>query len=549
MKMADIVLFSNAIFDSVKDEPFPGGVAICGEKIELIGTKEAVRKLIGTNTIVRDFGDQLIMPGFCDGHIHLEGASNRFCAPKVQGLSECKSEAECLERVLEFSREHPDAKRITGIGWALNYWGFDAPPPSKHSLDKYFPDTPVYLQATDGHTGWINSAAMKECDLEGWLADNPDKDTPLLAPREEDGSLSGFLKEGPACYPFFFSIKVTPEEYAQYAYDLFDMCCENGITGFTDLTMTKFENLPAFLAPVKRLDNDGKLTVRFHMWPGLFPGQDPEDLENIKPYLDLYNTDMLHISGFKSVLDGISESQTAAMLEPYESDPTTCGTPAWEQEALNANVIKANQLGLSVKIHSIGDKSVRMALDAYEASGKVNDMTRIRNGVEHMEIVSDADVPRFAEIGAIASFQPAHEVLGAGFAEKNLGMERFKHEFRWRDVLKYGAHYSLGTDAPVVELSPYISIYKAVTRLDVDGTQYSPYTTDQNLTLVEALKGYTVESNYATAFEDKCGTLEAGKYADIVVWDKNPFAIDPMEIKDCCTAMTICNGRIVYEKK
>lgn len=547
MKMADIVLFSDAIFDSVKDEPFSGGIAICGEKIEMIGTKEAVKKRIGTNTIVRDFGDQLIMPGFCDGHIHLEGASNRFCAPKVQGLSECKSEAECVERVLEFSREHPNAKRITGIGWALNYWGFDAPPPSKHSLDKYFPDTPVYLQATDGHTGWINSAAMRECDLEGWLAERPDLN-PALSPREADGTLSGFLKEGPACYPFFFSIKVTPEDYAKYIYDLIGMCAENGITGFTDLTMTQFANVPAFFAPVKRLDNDGKLDVRIHMWPGLFPGQKPEELDAIKPYLDLYDTDMLHISGLKSVLDGISESQTAAMLEPYESDPTTSGKPAWDQAELDAAVTKANQLGLSVKIHSIGDKAVRMALDAYEASGKVNDMTDIRNGVEHLENVDDADVPRFAELGAVASFQPAHMVLSQGFSEKNLGLERFKREFRWRDIIKCGAHYSLGTDAPVVALSPFISIFNAVTRLDTDGSQYSPYTADQFLTLPEALKGYTVEANYATAFEDKCGTLEAGKYADIVVWDKNPFAIDPMEIKDCCAVMTICNGRVVYEK-
>ena len=548
MKMADIVLFSNAIFDSVKDEPFPGGIAICGERIECVGTKEAVKKLIGTNTIVRDYGDQLIMPGFCDGHIHLEGASNRFCAPKVQGLSECRSEAECVERVLEFAKEHPDVKRITGMGWALNYFGFDAPPPTKHSLDKYFPDTPVYLQATDGHTGWINTAAMKECDLEGWLAANPDKNIPLLAPREADGSLTGFLKEGPACYPFFFSIKVTPDEYAKYAVELMDMCAENGITGFTDLTMTKFENLPAFFAPIKRLDNDGTLKVRMHMWPGLFPGQKPEELDAIKPYLDLYDTDMLHISGLKSVLDGISESQTAAMLEPYASDPSTKGTPAWDPDELNAAVAKANQLGLSVKIHSIGDYAVRMALDAYEFAGTTCDMSDIRNGVEHLENVDDADVPRFAQLNAVASFQPAHAVLGHGFAEQNLGMERFKREFRWRDIIKCGAHFSLGTDAPVVPLNPFVSVFNAVTRLDVDGSQYSPYTADQVLTLPEALKGYTVEANYATKFEDKCGTLEPGKYADIVVWDKNPFAIDPMEIKDCCAVMTICNGKIVYEK-
>ena len=147
----------------------------------------------------------------------------------------------------------------------------------------------------------------------------------------------------------------------------------------------------------------------------------------------------------------------------------------------------------------------------------------------------------------VASFQPAHEVLGKGFAEQNLGLERFKREFRWRDVAETGAHLSIGTDAPVVALNPFVTIYNAVTRLDTDGTQYSPYTADQKLPLSTVLKAYTIGSNYATGFEHKAGTLEAGKYADIMVWDRNPFTAALSELKDCRAICTVFDGKIVYE--
>ena len=549
MRMADIVLFSEAVFDSVRDEPFAGGVAICGDKIEFVGSRAVISKFVGPNTRVFDFGSQLIMPGFCDSHAHLEGASNRFCALKVQGLDKTTSEAECVELAVEFYKQHPDVKRITGMGWSLNDWGNDAPVPTKHSLDKYFPDIPVYLQSVDGHMCWLNSAAIEECGEEEFLASNP-KIRPEWAPREADGSLVGFLREGASGYPFFYSIKVTPEEFAQYYRELIGMCSAYGITGFIDASMQPAETIAAFYAPVKALDNNGRLDLRIHMYPGVRPADmaSMDGVRAILPYLDLYTSDMLHISGIKSQIDGITESRTGAMLAPYASDPSTKGEPMVEPEVINRWMEQTNALGFSTKLHCIGDYAVRMALDAFEAAGKVCDMSDIRNCVEHLENVDDADVPRFAQLGAIASFQPAHVVLGKGFAEQNLGMERFKREFRWRDIVRTGAHYALGTDAPVVSLDPFVTIYNAVTRLDVDGSQYSPYTADQCLTLAETLKGYTVEANYSCRFEHKCGTLEAGKYADIVVWDKNPFDIAPEEIKDCCAVMTISNGRIVYQR-
>ncbi len=548
MKHADLILLSTAIFDSVGDEPFSGGVVVCGERIEFVGSREAALQYRGTMTEVRDYGSRLIMPGFCDGHAHLEGASNTFCAPKAD-LRGAKSEAECVERTVRFAEEHPELGRITGMGWTLNDFGPDAPEPTKKELDRLFPDTPVYLQAADGHTSWINSAAVRECRLEEYLAANRDR-AAFWAPRDADGELTGFLREEPSAYAYFFSIKNPPELYAKYFRELLDICSSHGITGFTDLTMTGADDLAEFFAPIKALENAGKLHVRIHAWPGIAPA-DMADMNatlRMVPYIDLYDTDKMHICGLKTLIDGISEALTAAMLEPYASDPTQTGTPMIDVETFDRWVTEANRLGFSVKIHCIGDRAVRLALDGFSASAAAGAVTEnIRNGVEHWENLHDDDVPRFAELGVVASFQPAHVVLGKGFAEQNLGPERFRREFRWRDVAETGAHLSIGTDAPVAALNPFVTIYNAVTRLDTDGIQYSPRTAEQKLPLSTVLKAYTAGSNYATGFEHKAGTLEAGKYADIVVWDRNPFAAAPSELKDCRAVCTVFGGTVVYE--
>lgn len=548
MRFASLVLLSDAVFDSVHDEPFSGGVAICGDRIEFVGTKAAVRQYIGPCTVVRDFGDRLIMPGMVEGHAHLEGAANTFCGLKVQGLDSAKSEAECVDLVVDFAKKNPDVKRITGMGWALPYWGNDAPVPSKKKLDELFPDTPVYLQAADGHTCWLNSAAIRECGLEQYLADHPNFPEHWY-PRDPDGTLHGFLKEGAATFPFFFSMKNPPEVYAKYVAGLVKICNGYGITGLSEVSMTSAPDLAAFYAPVKGMENAGTLTMRLHFYPGIGPDgmHNMDALNAIDPYKDLYNSDMMHISGIKSMVDGIPENFTAAMLEPYLADPTKSGDPRVSAELLNEWVPKVNAKGYSVRIHCIGDRAVRMALDAFEASNKVNDNSNIHNAVEHLENVDDADVARFRELGVVASYQPAHCILAHGYGLKHLGLERFKREYRWQDVLAGGTHYAIGTDAPVVTINPFLNIYMAVTRRDVDGTLYNAYNEDQKMTLPQVLKGYTYGSNYVNGFEAKAGTLEAGKYADIMVWNTNPFAIDPAELKDCSAVCTIVNGKVVYE--
>ena len=548
MKKADIVLFSNAIFDAVTDEPYPGGIAISGEKIEFVGTKEAAGQYIGVYTVTRDFGDKLIFPGICDCHTHLESSAIHTCALIVKDLDSCVSEDECAKAVRSFADKNPGLNRITGIGWSLSNFGPSAKPPTKKSIDKYIPDIPVYLFGADGHTNWINSKAIEECGLAQILADNPQCPA-SYAPKDENGEFTGFLKESIAGMVHHFSLTYSAQERAQYYADYMKYLNSLGITASSDLSWPTPENFFNSHWPLKALENHGKLTLRCYLSTsprGNMAEYSADSIKELDTLREFFNTDRLRIAGIKTLFDGIPFAYTSALLEPYTDNPSTKGDLLASPEVPMKWIKDANRLGYSVRVHCCGDAAVRLALDCFEESNRVNDNSNIRNSIEHLDCPADDDIPRFSKLGVIASMQPAHLILVKGILSQRYG-ERTKNEWCFRKLIDSGATIAIGTDSPVVDINPYHTIYKAVTRKDLDGALYSPKTINQAPTLAEVLKGYTSNAAYLNGMEHKVGTLEASKYADIAVSDKNLFAISPDDLKDCRTICTIFNGKIVYE--
>ena len=549
MNKADLVLFSDAIFDSVKDAPFPGGIVISGEIIDFAGSKEAASMYIGPYTIVRDFGDRLIFPGLCDSHAHLEGSVRKDCAPVAKDLDRCKSEDECARAIRDFADKHPELERINGSNWLVGSWGPGAPLPTKASLDKYFPDTPVYVLSGDGHSNWINSKAIEECELEKLVAETPGL-TDKSAPRDENGEFTGFLSEGIGFTVHKFALDYPPDVRAQYHEEYIKLLNNAGITSMSELSMPNPDEVIGNYWSLKALENRGELTMRFHL--SVVPrGKPPYSTEQIKELDQLnafFNTDKLRIAGIKTLLDGVPDSFTAAILEPYSDDPSTKGSLVYPHEVPMAWYKEANRLGYSIRVHCCGDAAVRLALDCFEESNRVNDNSNIRNAVEHNECTSDDDIPRFAQLGVIASMQPTHLIFEKGLFAQRYG-DRAKNEWCFRKLINAGAVIAVGTDTPVTDFDPYAVIYEAVTRKDLDGTQYSPGTVDQALSLPEVLKGYTANAAYVNGMEHKVGTLEAGKYADIAVADRNLFTISADDLKDCRTIFTVFNGKIVYDKQ
>lgn len=550
---ADFVLYSQAIFDSLRDEPYPGAVAIVGNKIVYTGTKEGAGKYVGADTQIKDFGEKMIMPGFFDAHGHYQTSAIREYGDCISYLEDCRSEQEAVEGVLAYLKKNPDCQRVHGRCFFLTSFGPGAPLPTKASLDAAIPDIPVYLISSSGHCSWYNSAAMKEADLEGLVAAHPEW-PPEFAERDENGELTGFVSENPS-----FDIRWRVEAYEHEDIAVWDEQFMNyinslGVTSFTDCNAipprTQIDNLE----PLKRLENAGKLTIRYHQWAGTnVLGKDEKQaavtgLDELKYMQTYFCTDKLRVVGEKLMLDGCPDSYTGAMLQPYAGAPHTSGSLLSDQEVFKAVVAKANGMGFPVKIHCLGDLSTRVAIDAYEYSAMVNGNHGLRNAVEHLNIIADEDIKRMHDLDIIASVQPAHMFdWFNGCGESIYGPELNKKESRYRTLVNAGVRLAIGTDSPVVSVNPLRTVYEAVARKSwVDGEMKGAIQ-EEALTLPEVLKGYTVGAAYASHFEDKVGTLEAGKYADICVIDRNLFEIDAEEIKSAKNVCTIFDGKIVYE--
>ncbi len=548
---ADLILYSNAIFDSVKDEPFAGGIAIKGEKIIAVGDRKEIEKYEGVCTEVKEFKDRLIMPGFVDSHGHYADGAQYLGEIALHDMERFKSEEECAKAVEEFAEAHEELKLIKGQGWYLSYWGDDAQFPTAASLDKYVPDKPVYLVASDLHSLWLNTKAIELSGLKEMLGKVEKFDTEHVLV-DDNGNPTGVVREiGGAITDKLESLcALTPEaqerkdKEAQEA--LMHALNEQGITAFSDVSFVLPENLKTHYKHMKAFDDADEMTIRLYIYPGT--NFNPEKLKDIPPYKQYFSSDELNIAGVKNILDGVTATFTAVMLEPYADNPNEKGVPAVDKPILDEWVREANSLGLSCRIHCIGDGAVRGALDSYELSGKTNDMSKMRNAIEHIEVIHPDDIPRFGKLGVIASMQPRHQILDRGEKLYRVGLERSKYEWAFKSIIDGGAHLALGTDYPVVTFRTYENIYMGVTKRDLDGTQYGSMSPNEKLTLAQCIKGYTVEGAYINSMEDKVGTLEVGKYADITIADKNLFAIDADDIKDCCSIMTIFNGKVVYER-
>jgi predicted amidohydrolase YtcJ len=258
---------------------------------------------------------------------------------------------------------------------------------------------------------------------------------------------------------------------------------------------------------------------------------------------------MLRYGGLKQFIDGVTSTYTGFLLEPYTDRPDTCGSANYPKEEYARCAKIAGAAGFPVRFHAIGDAAVRWALDVFEeandARGDHANAAGIRNTIEHVETIDEADIPRFAELGVVISPQPYHLTLDANEKISRCGPARCRWEWPLRTLLEKGARMAFSTDYPVVGFNPFKNIYAAISRCDDEGkpTGVNP---EEAITLAEALKIYTVGSAYAFGRDDELGTLEEGKLADIAVVDRNLFAIPPHDINGCGVVLTICGGKVVH---
>lgn len=537
MSIADKVFLSNAVFTGNGKLPFPGGIAVKGNKIIAVGQKDEVLSYCGVNTKKYNFGDSLIMPGICDAHGHYSMGALYDSKYFINDILYSRSEQECVGMIKSFADAHPEYDRIIGQGWFPANWN-DAELPTKMSLDKIVPDRPVYLASADAHTGWLNSKALAEVGID--KNDFGYGQNIVLLP---NGEPSGILRESAwfhlASNKTFIPADSISEEVNR---DLMHRLARVGITTFCDvsgiLPGVKYDTL-------EDMDKAGELTVRINLNPSIGLDMGQEEINALKKK---YKSDKLRVTGLKGVIDGVTSTYTGCLLEPYSDRPDTKGFINDTAEYYEQCIINANKYGLGVRLHCIADGSVRFALDCFEKSNKVNDNNLIRNSIEHIENIHPDDIARFKRLGVTASMQPRHLALDANEKIIRLGPERCRWEWPCRSILEAGGILALGTDYPVVDFNPFETIYYSVTRHGYDRkpTGINP---SEKLTMTQTLRAYTFGGAYVSNRENELGTLEVGKLADIIILDRNLFIIDEEKIPDTKVLMNIFDGNIIYEAK
>ncbi|MFK4392705.1 amidohydrolase [Bacillus sp. AFS026049] len=537
IKKADIVLSSDAIFTGLTHEPTSGVIAILGDKILSVGSKAEIEPFIGSGTKVFNYGNQLIMPGFHDFHLHI-----MFSALSLTSINlfEARSAQEVAAKVLEFSKECPEEGWIIGMQWDAGYW-LDKQEPHYRILDAVIPDRPVVLFHAEGHYTWVNSKAM---ELAGVTEEIRDPDFGRYE-RDKNGLLTGILYEEAQQIVLKEALRLTQNKKETILKEFLRLLSQYGITSVNDL----FAPIDDFLQDYdlfEKLDKQGELTTRFHITPELDGNLDKAQILRNK-----YVSKKLQFSGLKQFVDGTVTGHTAYFLKPYSDQLDICGHPALDPEVLIDRVVKADELGFRIRFHAIGDAAIRLALDAFEEAVRKNGKRDSRHTVEHIEVIDSDDIERFSKLGVIASMQPDHMAASSREVYSSIiGPEREKNVFLTKSLLNTGTSLALGTDFPVsISLNPMRQIYTAITRVDSSGDPQNTWHPEQKLTLAEALQAYTYGSAHGCFREHELGTIEEGKLADLVVLDRNLFDIPESEVLKTKVELTINDGKVVYKSE
>lgn len=536
---ADLVIFNAKVYTVNPAQPWAEAVAVKGERIALVGTTKQARRYVGPSTLLIDARGRLLLPGFQDSHLHFVSGSLNLNRIDLAGT---RNVAEIQERIRRFVADHPDLKWIQGRGWM--YPAFPGDMPHKKFLDEVVPDKPAIMRCADGHTSWVNSKALV---LAGINKNTPDPPDGKIV-RDERGEPTGALLEGASSLVTRLIPEPTREEKYQALVRGMQEAARWGVTAAHGLG-GEFEELELF----EHLRQEGKQTIRLviAMWVDE-PGPTEKDFEAYSEANAKYNDHWLAVRGVKLMLDGVIDSGTGAMLDPYEEMKGNKGKLFWEPDDYIKAVLEFSRRGIQVSTHSIGDLAIRLTLDAYEKALKESGRPELRHKIEHVECVAAADFPRFNHPGIIASFQPLHadpDPVWMAAWIKNVGPEREQRAFPWKSVLRAGGHLAFGSDWPVVTINPWPGVQVALTRQSLDGYPEGGWVPKEKLSLEEIIHAYTLGGAYALNEENLRGSIEPGKLADMILLSQNIFEIQTDQIHKTESVLTIVGGRIMHQSE
>jgi predicted amidohydrolase YtcJ len=470
-----------------------------------------------------------MLPGLIDAHAHVYDLGILKLNLDLTGTT---SVDDAVAAIADFAKRRRHISWLVGSGWNQVLWPKKQFPDAS-DIDAVVDDRPVWLERIDGHAGWANSIALSVAGIDDQTAD-PAGGKIL---RDNNGHATGVLIDRAMQLVTARLPKVGDDKMREAILTAIRALASEGITSVHDAGIgLRRTNVYLSLADSAALD------IRIY---AMIAGAG-ENLDAIGEPIRAYGNDHLEIAAVKLAIDGALGSRGAAMLEPYTDDAENRGLVFWSQGELNAFVAKANGLGFQVGIHAIGDLGNRMALDAFETA-QDSEPSSLRNRIEHAQVISLQDISRFASLGVIASVQATHATSDMNMAEDRIGPLRIQGAYAWRRLLDSGATLANGSDFPVELSNPFHGLFAAVTRQSRADEPADGWYGEQSLTREEALYSFTYAAAFAAHQEDRLGSLEAGKWADFILIDRDYFTVPEREIDDIRVLETWVGGQRVFD--
>ncbi len=530
---ADVLILNAHVFTADPANPSAEAVAVKANRIVFAGSAKEAQAWRGPGTRLIDGGQCTLMPGFIDCHFHLLLGSLSLDDIHLESATTYE---DCAALLRSYAAEHPHKTWLSGVGLKYNLGPGHMPLERRH-LDPLTGDRPLFIVAYDGHTAWANTAALQEAGIFHGGRVGPNSEIVL----DEHGEATGELRESAQER---VSSRLPKPDAAEIRRLL-----KKGLALASSFGVTSIHNMdgsPEQAALYAAFEDTGDLSVRIYLPYSIRPDTPFEALEKEAAAMKhSYASGLLRGGCVKLFMDGVIESYTGLLVDPYADDASTNGGSNYSVEHFNRLVVEADRLGLQIFVHSVGDGGVRRVLDAYELACKTHGQRERRHRVEHIEVIHPQDVHRFAGLGVIASMQPLHAPPSGEDGDIwlwRVGRQRWPYSFAWTTLRQAGARLVFGSDWPVVSQNPMLGVHNALNRLP-----WEPGMPAFRQSLADTLLSYTRDAAYAEFQEDQKGQLKPGFLADLVLLSENIFQTPADKIKDVHPVMTMVDGRIVFE--
>ena len=532
---AELVLRNAAVYTVDGSRSWAEAVAVSKGRIVFVGANASASPWIGRSTKVMDLAGKMVLPAFHDSHVHPVSGGVEALECDLNGLP---TQEAIVAKIKSYAAANPKSPWIRGGGWDLTI--FPDGNPSKALLDSIVPDRPAYLSASDGHSVWVNSKALKLAKVTKATPDPPYG----RIERDASGQPSGTLREDAADLVAKHLPKRSAKEFVDGLAEGLRIANSLGLTSLVEASASD-EDLEAYAT----LDAQGKLSAR--VLASLYVDTDKgiAEVPRLVALRTKYGKGRVRTNAVKIFADGVLETRTASVLEPYVGFPNDRGKPNLQPAAFQTLATALDKEGFQIHVHAIGDRAIRDTFDAFEAARKANGPRDSRHHIAHIELFDPSDIPRFRKLGAIANFQPLWangDKYITELTEPKLGPERSRWLYPIESVLASGGEFAFGSDWSVSSMNPLEGMQVAVTRRQPAEGPGPAWIPEERISLPDAIAAYTIRGAYLDFSEKETGSIETGKLADLVVIDKNLFEIPPSEIYKAKVVLTLLGGKEVY---